>query len=110
MPSGIEHRAAIKAGPIRFALAGVLSAFAASVHGQALRLKSETFKTGPGWEGGNNRATDPPPRQIVQNFDFSGSSTNAGGSAGEIGGLITPAGEPAFYGKIIPAASFHEPL
>src|SRR6185503_20250013 len=64
----------------------------------------------PGWDGRNNRATDPAPKQIVQNFGFSGSSTNAGGAAGEIGGFITPAGEPAFYGKVIPPASFDEPL
>src|SRR6266581_3123627 len=48
--------------------------------------------------------------QIVQNFGFSGSSTNAGGPAGEIGGFITPAGEPAFYGKVITPTSFSNSL
>src|SRR5438093_13691001 len=82
----------------------------ASTHGQALLLKTETFDVDPGWDGTNNRATDPGPRQIVQNFGFSGSSTNAGGAAGEIGGFITPAGEPAFYGKVITPTSFSDPL
>ncbi|HKS35917.1 MAG TPA: hypothetical protein VJW76_01920 [Verrucomicrobiae bacterium] len=72
-------------------------------------LKTETFDVNPNWDGRNNRATDPGPRQIVQNFGFS-SSANAGGSAGEIGGFITPAGEPAFYGKAITPASFNDPL
>ena len=94
---------------VRLALAWMISALAASTHGQPLVLKTETFDTNPNWEGRNNRATDPGPRQIVQNFGFS-STTNAGGPAGEIGGFITPAGEPAFYGKPIPPASFNAPL
>ena len=68
-------------------------------------LKTETFDVDPGWDGGNSRATDPAPRQIVQNFGFNSSSTNADGSAGEIGDFITPAGEPAFYAKVITHAS-----
>jgi hypothetical protein len=94
---------------VRLALACLISIFAASIQGQPLLLKTETFATDPGWDGRNNRATDPGPRTIVQNFGFS-SSTNAGGAAGEIGGFITPAGEPAFYGKAIPAMSFNDPL
>src|SRR5437660_12249158 len=91
---------------VSLALACLISILAASTHGQSLLLKTETFDTDPGWDGRNNRATDPGPREIVQNFGFSGSSTNAGGSVGEIGGFITPAGEPAFYGKVITPTSF----
>jgi len=91
------------------ALACLLSTLAASTHGQPLLLKTETFDADPGWDRRNNRATDPAPREIVQNFGFS-SSTNAGGPAGEIGGFITPAGEPAFYGKVITPTSFNDPL
>jgi hypothetical protein len=83
---------------------------AGSAYGQPLLLKSETFDSDPGWDARNNRASDPAPRQIVQNFGFNRTSTNAGGAAGEIGGFITPAGEPAFYGKLIQNASFNEPL
>ncbi len=72
-------------------------------------LKTETFDADPGWDGRYNRATDPEPRQIVQNFGYS-STSNAGGPAGEIGGFITPAGEPAFYGKVIPDKTFNDPL
>jgi hypothetical protein len=94
---------------IPLALACMISILAESTHGQPLLLKTETFDTDPNWDGRNNRATDPAPRQIVQNFGFS-STTNAGGPAGEIGGFITPAGEPAFYGKVIMPASFNDPL
>src|SRR6266699_1862048 len=90
------------------ALACLLSTLAASTPGQPLLLKTETFDADPGWDRRNNRATDPAPREIVQNFGFS-SSTNAGGPAGEIGGFITPAGEPAFYGKVITPTSFNDP-
>src|SRR5881409_283492 len=95
---------------VRLALWGIISALADSTHGQQLLLKTETFDSDPGWDGRNNRATDPAPRQIVQNFGFNISSTNAGGPAGEIGGFITPAGEPAFYGKVITPKSFNDPL
>src|SRR5437667_2669151 len=95
---------------VRLALACMISTLAESTHGQPLLLKAEAFDADPGWDGRNNRTTDPAPRQIVQNFGFSGSSSNAGGSAGEIGGFITPAGEPAFYGKVITPTSFSNVL
>jgi len=87
-----------------------MSILAQSTHGQPMLLKTERFDADPGWDARNNRASDPAPRQIVQNFGFSRSSSNAGGSAGEIGGFITPAGEPAFYGKVIAPVSFKDPL
>src|SRR2546423_13099976 len=86
---------------IRLALWCMLSALAQSSHGQLLLLKTETFDADPGWDGRNNRATVPGPRQIIQNFGFSGSTINAGGAAGEIGGFITPAGGPAVFWRII---------
>src|SRR6266850_4967819 len=94
---------------VRLALACMISTLAASARAQPMLLRTETFDADPGWDGRNNRATDPAPRQIVQNFGFN-SSTNAGGPAGEIGGFITPAGEPAFYAKVITPTSFNDPL
>jgi hypothetical protein len=91
-------------------LAAVIAPLGEAIHGQSLLRRTETFDADPGWDGRNNRATDPSPRQIVQNFGFSAASSNAGGPAGEIGGFITPAGESAFYGKIIAPRSFHETL
>jgi hypothetical protein len=88
----------------------ILAFLIQSTYAQPWVLKHETFDSDPGWEGRNNRATDPGPRTIVQNFGFSGSTTNAGGPAGEIGGFITPAGEPAYYATMITPASFNDPL
>src|SRR5687768_6387283 len=72
------------------AAAGVLllgsAAWAATV--------TENFNVDPGWDGHNNRVTNP--RSITESFGFSNTS-NAGGPAGEVGGLITPAGETAYY-------------
>jgi hypothetical protein len=79
----------------------VLAIATMPAHGQVMLMKTETFDTDPGWDQRNNRATDPGPRQIVQNFGYDASSSNAGGAAGEIGGFITPAGEPAYYAKVI---------
>jgi WD40 repeat protein len=71
--------------------------------------RSENFDRDPGWDGHNNRATKPEPRSIRQDFGFS-TTARAGGAAGEIGGFITPAAEPAYYAKEIPAKSFADPL
>jgi hypothetical protein len=103
-------KSALLSVSVRLALACLILTLAESTHGQALLLETEAFDTNPSWYGRNNRATDPSPRQIVQNFGFSSSTTNASGLAGEIGGFITPAGEPAFYGKVITPASFNDPL
>src|SRR5690349_1571703 len=81
---------------VRVALACMVSTLIASTHGQPLLLKTETFDADPAWDGRNNRATDPSPRTIAQNFGFSPSTAHATGQPGEIGGFITPAGEPAF--------------
>src|SRR3989442_7013121 len=91
---------------VRLALACMIWSLAESTHGQPLLLRTETFDADPGWDGRNNRATDPAPRQIVQNFGFSSSGTNAGGPAGEIGGFITPAGRTAYYWKGMSSTSF----
>jgi hypothetical protein len=82
----------------------------APIHSHAVMvMKTETFDFDPGWDGRNNRATSPPPATVTQNFGFSNSS-NAGGPSGEIGGFITPAGEPAYYAQSIPVLSLDQPL
>lgn len=53
-------------------------------------LKTERFDRDPGWDGRNNRSAEA--REIQQDF---------GESAGRIGGLITPAAEPAYYAKVL---------
>lgn len=66
--------------------------------------KTEGFDADPGWEGPNHRSERFPPRAIRQDFGHSPGTRHARGAApGEIGGRITPAGEPASYARRIPA-------
>jgi hypothetical protein len=59
-------------------------------------LKTESFDKDPGWEGHNNRIV--PERVPTVTQDFGYSKTNfAGKVAGELGGQITRASEPAYY-------------
>src|SRR5262249_47101038 len=69
----------------------------------------EHFDQDPGWEGRNNRATTPEPRTVRQDFGYS-RTAHAGGQPGEVGGLITPAAEPAYYAKPLTARGLDVPL
>ncbi len=71
--------------------------------------RTETFDKEPAWEGRNNRAAEPTPRNVRQDFGYSRTS-HAGGKPGEIGGFITPAAEGSYYGAKIPAATFEQKL
>jgi hypothetical protein len=59
--------------------------------------RHETFDDDPGWDGHNNRSVRPEP--VQQDFGRSALTAHAAGEAGEIGGRITPAAEPAYYAK-----------
>lgn len=72
--------------------------------------RTERFDKDTGWDGHNNRARTPEPRLIRQDFGYSASTSHFGGKPGEIGGLITPAGEPAYYARQIPEKTFNDPL
>jgi hypothetical protein len=71
--------------------------------------RTERFDKDPGWDGRNHRATAPKPRSVRQDFGYSKTS-HTGGPPGEVGGFITPAAEPAYYAKKIPARTFADPL
>src|SRR2546427_505843 len=70
--------------------------------------RHESFDKEPGWDGHNNRSVNP--ETIRQDFGWSPGTINAGGTAGEIGGLITPAAEPAYYAKKLPTRTFNDVL
>src|SRR5256885_2303798 len=72
--------------------------------------RHEAFDRDPQWEGVNNRAIERKPRTIKQDFGYSANTAHAGGKPGEIGGLITPAAEPAFYAKKIGDKGFSDRL
>ena len=72
--------------------------------------RHESFDRDPGWDGRNNRATTPPPQKVRQDFGHSTTQHCGGSVPGEIGGLLTPAAEPAYYAKRIPTATFNDRL
>jgi hypothetical protein len=72
--------------------------------------RHQSFDKDPGWEGVNNRAPEPKPRTVKQDFGYSAKTANAGGKPGEMGGLITPAAEPAYYARKIATKSFDDRL
>ena len=88
--------------------AAVVGASASAALGQMF-TRTENFNVDPNWDGRNNRATEPPPQLVTQNFGYK-SSANAGGTLGEVGGLITPVGESAYYGKALIPLSFNSTL
>ena len=71
--------------------------------------RGERFDRDPGWDGHNNHAASPEPRVIKQDFGYS-RTAHAGGTTGEIGGFLCPAAEPAYYAKVIPAATLDDEL
>ncbi|MFB3787359.1 MAG: hypothetical protein ACE15F_13425 [bacterium] len=67
-------------------------------------IREEHFdREPPNWEGINNRGTHFEPKTVTQDFGYSAATHFAGGQPGEIGGLLNPAGEAAFYGYRLPA-------
>lgn len=66
-------------------------------------LVTERFDLDPRWDGLNHRPASPP-RIIEQNFDYSKEE------GGRIGGLITPAGEAAYYAKPLAALDLNTPF
>ena len=71
--------------------------------------RTQRFDKDPGWDGVNNRSTAPEKRTVRQDFGYS-RTDHAGGKAGEIGGFITPAAEPAYYARKIAPKTFADPL
>ena len=73
--------------------------------------RTERFDQDPGWDGRNNRSSRVPARTVRQDFGFSPKTHHAGGrAAGEIGGVITPAAEPAYYAKPIAERTLRDRL
>src|SRR5947207_6541458 len=71
--------------------------------------RTEHFDKDPGWDGNNNRAASPEKRTVRQDFGYS-RTANAGGERGEVGGLITPAAEPAYYARKIDPRTLDDAL
>ena len=73
--------------------------------------RTQRFDRDPGWHTYNNRNEAFAPRKISQDFGYSAATRHAGGeAAGEMGGVVTPAAEAAWYAKVIPTANFEDKL
>jgi hypothetical protein len=69
----------------------------------------ESFDKDPGWEGHNNRIVPEELPTVTQDFGYS--ETNfAGKAAGEMGGRVTRAAEPAYYGDKIGPVTLDDKL
>ena len=71
--------------------------------------RTERFDGDPHWEARNNRPDPANTRTVRQDFGYS-PVRHAGGAGGEAGGFITPAAEPAYYARKIPARTLQDPL
>jgi hypothetical protein len=74
----------------------------ASVDGPAATREEHFDRVPPNWEGSNNRNTNFSARQVTQDFGYVREGSHFGNNQGEIGGMINPAGEPAYYGYRLP--------
>jgi hypothetical protein len=72
-------------------------------------MKTEHFTTDPHWDDHNAHSQTPAPATVTQNFGYK-STSNAGGLPGEVGGLINPSGEAAYYAKSITDKTFNDVL
>ncbi len=70
----------------------------------------ETFDRDPNWDAHNNRARSPAPREVRQDFGYSNTNHCGGEKPGEIGGLVTPTAEPAYYARRISPATLNSRL
>jgi hypothetical protein len=90
-----------------------VSLFAGAVAGSTLAVaeeRTERFDRDPGWDAYNNRSQAFVPKKITQDFGYSRTRHCGGEAAGEMGGVVTPAAEPAYYAKVIPTATFEDKL
>ena len=71
--------------------------------------KTESFDRDPGWEAFNNRVTPRSHPTVVQDFGYSPTHF-AGREPGEMGGRITRAPAPAWYGDKIGPRTLDDPL
>ena len=74
-------------------------------------MKTEHFDSDPGWDRWNNRPSDrnDQPAKVRQDFGYS-RTAHAGGSAGEVGGFVQGAAEPAYCAKALESATLDRPL
>ena len=69
----------------------------------------EDFTRNPGWDAVNNRLVDLDQPIVRQNFGWR-ETDFAGGSPGEIGGVVWRSSRDAYYGKVLDTLTLDDPL
>jgi hypothetical protein len=90
-------------------MAGIFAGVAHSDEPPGRSLKTESFDRDPGWEARGNRVVPKEYPTVVQDFGYSRSNF-AGRAAGEIGGQVSRASEPAFYADRIAPRTLEDRL
>jgi hypothetical protein len=72
--------------------------------------RHQSFDKNPRWESHNCRPAVEAGRQVKQDFGFSFTRHAGGKGAGELGGFIHPAAEPASYARRIPRKTLNDKL
>ena len=72
--------------------------------------RTQRFDKDPGWEGRNHHSDAFPARTIRQDFGFSPTRHAGGLAPGEMGGVLTPAAEPAYYARRMSRKTFDDRL
>ncbi|MAV38053.1 MAG: hypothetical protein CMJ59_21665 [Planctomycetaceae bacterium] len=92
----------------------LLGILAVLVWGVAARSPAEerrqSFDSEPGWDGYHHRPTVAVGQLVRQDFGFSPTRHARGAAAGELGGRITPAAEPAYVAKRLATKSLQDRL
>jgi hypothetical protein len=87
---------------------GLLAACCTTATGQTI-TKSQAFDHDPGWDQHNNHIVPKHYPTVVQDFGYSPTNC-AGNQSGELGGLVTRAYEPAYYGDKIDPRTLEDKL
>jgi len=72
--------------------------------------RRESFDKDPRWESHNNRTGVLVRKPVKQDFGFSPTHHARGQRAGELGGFVHPAAQPAYYAKRIPTRTLDHRL
>ena len=72
--------------------------------------RQQSFDENPRWESHNSRPAIQAGRPVKQDFGFSLTHHAGGTGAGELGGVIHPAAEPAYYARRIPRKTLDDKL
>jgi hypothetical protein len=86
------------------------AAAAATTATTTTSTRTEHFAADPGWDGFQNHIVPRSPKNVRQDFDYSGATNFAGKDKGEIGGTIWRGSPSASYADAISPKTLNDPL